>query len=325
MVDFKALMAERKANSQASFQSRVDAAAKTNSFEKKEDDRFWQPETDKAGNGYAVIRFLDAPAGEDIPWVRIWNHGFKGPGGQWYIENSLTTLNLPDPVAEYNSELWNSGVEANKEIVRKQKRKLTYISNILVITDSKHPENEGKVFLFRYGKKIYDKIKDVMSPPPEFADETPMDPFNFWTGANFKLKIRMVEGYRNYDKSEFDKTTIGPIGTDEEIEEIFGKLHSLKAFLDPSNFKSYDELKKNLQRVLSASPSTAGKKAGDTPPETTEEDIDYEAEAAKAKPKATPKPVAKTEKATVSADSDDDDLDYFTNLAKGEDDPSKPF
>ncbi len=170
----------------------------------KEDERLWQPEVDSAGNGYAVIRFLDAPAvdGEDaMPWVQVFSHGFQGPGG-WYIENSLTTLGQKDPVSEYNTQLWNSGIEANKEIARKQKRRLTYISNVLVIKDTANPANEGKVFLYKYGKKIFDKIKEKIEP--QFEDEKAVNPFSFWEGANFKLKIRKVEGYRNYDKSEFD-------------------------------------------------------------------------------------------------------------------------
>ena len=161
------------------------------------DDREWKPTVDKAGNGYAVIRFLPPSQGEEFPWVRLWNHGFQGPTGKWYIENSLTTLNQNDPVSELNSELWNSGVEANKEVARKQKRRLAYYANILVVQDSGNPENNGKVFLFKFGKKIFDKIKDVMQP--QFEDEAPMNPFDFWEGANFKLKIRQVEGYRNYD------------------------------------------------------------------------------------------------------------------------------
>ena len=169
----------------------------------QEDNRFWQPEVDKVGNGYAVIRFLPPSQGEDLPWVRIWNHGFQGPTGKWYIEDSLTTIGLPDPVSELNNQLWNSGNEADKDVARAQKRKLTYISNILVVTDPGRPDNEGKVFLFKFGKKIFDKIKDVADP--QFQDEESVNPFDFWSGANFKLKIRKVEGYRNYDKSEFDK------------------------------------------------------------------------------------------------------------------------
>lgn len=214
-------------------------------------DKFWKCETDKAGNGYAIIRFLPAPAvdgDEGIPWVTVYTHGFNGPGG-WYIENSLTTLNEKDPVSEYNSELWNSGIEANKEIARKQKRRMTYISNILVVEDPKHPENNGKVFLFKYGKKIFEKITDAMNPPPEFG-ETPINPFDLWNGANFKLKIRKVEGYQNYDKSEFDSPSAVLNGDDAKLEKLWQSEYSLKEFLDRKNFKSYDELKARLARVL---------------------------------------------------------------------------
>jgi hypothetical protein len=223
------------------------------------DDNYWRPEVDKAGNGYAVIRFLPAPAvdGDDgLPWTKIYTHGFQGPGG-WYIENSLTSLNNgKDPVSEYNSELWNSGIEANKEIARKQKRRLTYISNILVIEDPKHPENNGQVKLYKFGKKIFDKITDAMNPPPEFG-ETPVNPFDLWKGANFKLKIRKVEGFQNYDKSEFDAPSALYDGDDAKLEEIWKSEYSLKEILDPKNFKSYDELKVRLTRVLGAPATTA--------------------------------------------------------------------
>ena len=190
----------------------VEKIAKPSTSSDNNDDRFWQPTVDKAGNGYAVIRLLPPPKGEELPWARVWNHGFQGPTGKWYIENSLTTLNLPDPVSELNSELWNSGVESNKDIARKQKRRLTYISNILVVKDPANPQNEGKVFLYKFGKKIFDKIKDVMQP--QFEDEDPINPFDFWKGANLKLKIRNVEGYRNYDKSEFEP--ISPIAESDD-------------------------------------------------------------------------------------------------------------
>ena len=214
------------------------------------DDRFWKPELDKSGNGYAVIRFLPQPTGEDLPWVRIWSHAFKGPGG-WYIENSLTTLNKKDPVSEYNTELWNSGLESDKETARKQKRILKYYSNILVVNDPKHPENEGKIFLYRYGKKIFDKLTEAMSP--QFEDETALNPFDFWEGANFKLKVRKVDGYWNYDKSEFEGTSAMLGGDDAKLEEVYGKLHSLKKFLEEDNFKPYDEVRSKLNRVLTGS------------------------------------------------------------------------
>jgi hypothetical protein len=216
------------------------------------DNRFWTAEVDKAGNGFAVIRFLDSPQvdGEDgMPWVQIFNHGFQGPGG-WLIDNCLTSINQKCPVCEYNTSLWNSGIEANKDIVRKQKRKLNYIANILVVKDAAHPENEGKVFLFKFGKKIFDKIKEKIEP--QFEDEKAVNPFNFWEGANFKLKIRNVEGYRNYDKSEFDAVSAVADGDDEEIEKIWKSEHSLKEFLKPSEFKSYEELKAKLDRTLGA-------------------------------------------------------------------------
>jgi len=224
----------------------------TNSQDANEDN-FWRPEVDKAGNGYAVIRFLPAPSvdgDEGLPWTKIYTHGFQGPGG-WYIENSLTSLNQKDPVSEYNSELWNSGIEANKEIARKQKRRLTYISNVLVVEDPKHPENNGQVKLFKFGKKIFDKITDAMNPPPEFG-ETPVNPFDLWKGANFKLKIRKVEGFQNYDKSEFDAPSALYDGDDAKLEALWKSEYSLKEFLDPKNFKSYDELKVRLTRVLGA-------------------------------------------------------------------------
>jgi len=214
------------------------------------DDRFWKPELDKSGNGYAIVRFLPQPGGEDLPWCKIWSHAFNGPGG-WYIENSLTTLQKKDPVSEYNTELWNSGIEANKEIARKQKRILKYYSNILVVSDPKHPEYEGKVFLYRYGKKIFDKLSEIMTPA--FDDETPMNPFDFWKGANFKLKIRKVDGYWNYDKSEFEAASELYDGEDTKLEELYSNLHGLKQFLEADNFKSYDDLKTKLNRVLTGS------------------------------------------------------------------------
>ena len=215
----------------------------------KDDERFWQPEVDKAGNGMAIIRFLPAPAadGDDaLPWVRRFNHAFQGTGG-WLIDNCLTTNAQTCPVCEHNSILWNSGIEANKEIVRKQKRKLTYIANVLVISDPKNPANEGQIKLYKFGKKIFDKISEAMNP--EFADETPMNPFDFWEGANFKIKIRQVEGYRNYDKSEFD-TPAALSDDDAKLEKIWKSEHSLKEFIDAKHFKSYDQLKARLTLVL---------------------------------------------------------------------------
>ena len=212
------------------------------------DERLWKPELDKSGTGQAVLRFLPAPDGEELPWVKVFKHAFQGPTGKWNIENSLTTIGKQDPMSEHNTQLWNSGLESDKELARKQKRKLEYYSNIYVVSDPKHPENEGKVFLFRYGKKIFDKI--MASMQPEFEDETPINPFDFWEGANFKLKIRKVDGFWNYDKSEFD--SVSPLAdSDEKLDGIWKTQYSLQDFLAPTNFKSYDELKKRLDDVLS--------------------------------------------------------------------------
>ena len=215
----------------------------TKSFD---DDRIWKPELDKSGNGYAVIRFLPAPEGEDVPWQRMFTHSFQGPGG-WYIENSLTTINKKDPVGDVNRSLWNTGSEADKETARRQKRKLSYFTNIYVVADPKHPEHEGKVFLYKFGKKIFDKIMEAMQP--QFDDEQAINPFDLWKGANFKLKIRKVDGFWNYDKSEFEAVT-QLLPTDEELEKIYGSEYPLKPFHDESNFKSYGELKEKMERVL---------------------------------------------------------------------------
>ena len=236
--------ADLKRSSSSNFDKLTKELSKLNSnnSDRNDNSNIWKPATDKAGNGYAVIRFLPAPDGEDIPFVRIWDHGFQGPGG-WYIEKSLTTLGKDDPVTEYNSTLWNTGLDSDKEIARKQKRRLSYYSNIYVVKDPANPENEGKVFLYKYGKKIFDKLSDLMNP--SFEDEKPVNPFDLWSGANFKLKIRKVEGYPNYDKSEFDSA--GPLSdNDEELERIYKQEYSLTELIDPKHFKSYDELKAKL-------------------------------------------------------------------------------
>lgn len=219
---------------------------KTNVKSNGSDERLWKPSLDKSGNGYAVIRFLPAPESEDIPWAKVYSHAFQGPGG-WYIENSLTTIGQKDPVSEHNRDLWNSGNEADKDTVRKQKRKLSYYSNIYVVKDSTNPENEGRVFLFKYGKKIHDKILAAMQP--EFEDETPINPFDFWEGADFKLKIRKLDGYWNYDKSEFD--SVAPLLDDDDaLEAIWKKQYSLAEFTSPTSFKSYEDLERRLNQVL---------------------------------------------------------------------------
>jgi hypothetical protein len=225
-------------------------AAGAGGGEKKnyDDERIWKPTVDKAGNGYAVLRFLPAAEGSELPWVRYWDHGFKGPTGLWYIENSLTSIGQPDPVGELNSRLWNSGHEEDKETARKQKRRLHYVVNALVVEDPSAPDNVGRVVLYKFGKKIFDKIMDVMQPT--FADEKPVNPFDFWEGADFKLKIRQVEGYRNYDKSEFASQSPLHGGDEAKLESVYNQMHSLTEFTDPKNYKTYDELKTKLARVL---------------------------------------------------------------------------
>ena len=269
------------------------------------DERLWKPELDKSGNGYAVIRFLPAPDGEDLPFAKVWSHAFKGPGGQWYIENSLTTLGKQDPVSEYNTELWNAAGEGSSERAqaRAQKRKLSYYSNIYVVSDPAHPENEGKVFLYKYGKKIFDKLVEAMQPA--FADETPIDPFNFWKGADFKLKIRKVDGYWNYDKSEFaTPNTLGDYD-DARLEQIWKEGYSLADFEDPKNFKSYDQLKARLSLVLGNTVSTP------RPVDESFEDV-----------KPAPQEWASEvkdfrEKAVASAPAEDNtELSYFAKLAE---------
>ena len=235
----------------SSFQDLLAKADTLNKSEAKSgpDERLWKPEVDKAGNGYAVIRFLPAPNGEDLPWAQVWTHAFQGPGG-WYIENSLTTLGKKDPVSDLNRELWNSGGEGSpqRSQARNQKRKLNYYSNIYVVKDSANPSNEGKVFLYRYGKKIFDKVMESMQPA--FEDETPVNPFDLWKGADFKLKITKVAGFWNYDKSEFDAPSVLGDLDDKELEGIWKQEHSLAAFTADDQFKSYDELKERLERTL---------------------------------------------------------------------------
>ena len=268
------------------------------------DERLWKPELDKTGNGYAVIRFLPSPDGEDIPWAKLYSHAFQGPGG-WYIENSLTTTGGKDPVSDYNRELWNSGNEADKDTVRKQKRKLSYYSNIYVVRDQVNPQNEGKVFLFKYGKKIFDKVMESMQP--EFEDESPINPFDFWQGANFKLKIVKKDGYWNYDKSEFD--AVSPLLEDDDaLEALWNKEYSLQALVAADQFKSYDDLKKRLDYVL-------GQKSPQRPrldEEVNDEDNSRGSFTPDFKSKA---PVAAAPVASASSD-EDDALSYFQRLAE---------
>jgi hypothetical protein len=278
------------------------------------DERFWKPEMDKTGVGSAVIRFLPAPDNEDLPWVKLYSHAFQGPGG-WYIENSLTTLGQKDPISEHNRELWNTGTEANKEIVRKQKRKLSYYSNIYVVKDPAHPENEGKVFLFKFGKKIFDKILNAMQP--EFEDEEPINPFDFWGGANFRLKIRKVEGYWNYDKSEFDSAS-ALMDDDDALEALWKKEYSLSAIVAADQFKSYEDLEKRLKMVLGQ--KTAARAVAEqeevyesynTKPVSKEESVMEELEQSYARSKSPSLPKV----ASVPDDEDEDDaMKYFQKL-----------
>ena len=269
------------------------------------DERIWKPVMDKTGNGFAIIRFLPAPKDEELPWVKLWNHAFQGPTGQWYIENSLTTISQNDPVSELNTKFWNSGVESDKEIARKQKRKLQYYSNIYVVKDSANPQNEGKVFLYRYGKKIFDKVMETMQPA--FEDETPVNPFDFWEGANFKLKLRKVDGYWNYDKSEFEAIS-ALADDDEKLEEIWGKQYSLSEFTAPTNFKSYDELQIRLNTVLSGTTKVGNvtdlqrSNAFDDSPSTTTV-VDTKEE---------PAPTV----SMSNTEDDDDTMSYFEKLAE---------
>lgn len=282
-----------------------------------EDERFWKPQVDKAGNGYAVIRFLPSRTEEDlpVPFVTTFDHGFQGPSGRWYIENSLTTVGKDDPVSEFNSKLWNSGVESDKETARKQKRRLHYIGNILVVKDSANPANEGKVFLYKFGAKIYGKIKDAMSPPEGFEDETPIVPYDFWEGANFKLKIRKVEGFPNYDSSVFDD--VSAVSEDDAvIEKIYEKINSLKPFVTADGkdadgnpyFKTYAELKEKLYKVLDLHDS-----------ENTDKPNSHSTArvAANSAPKATADVPWNTDEEPASSGSseDEDELAFFKRLA----------
>ena len=275
----------------------VKEVEKTNKGGGSGDDRLWKPEVDKAGNGYAVVRFLPAPDGEDLPWAKLYSHAFQGPGG-WYIENSLTTNGAKDPVSEYNSELWNTGIDSDKEIARKQKRKLSYYSNIYVVKDPSNPENEGKVFLYKYGKKIFDKVMSAMQP--EFEDEEPINPFDFWAGADFKIKIKKVAGYWNYDSSEFARPG-ALLDDDDAMEAIWKKEYSLTEITAGDQFKSYDELKKRLDYVL-------GNKSQ---PKVDYETVEEESVSGFNDPDINP-----PAKQMTAQESEDDALSYFQKLAE---------
>jgi hypothetical protein len=275
--------------------------------QREDTSNIWKPTVDKAGNGYAVIRFL--PAEAEVPWVRYWDHGFKGPTGKWYIEKSLTSIGQQDPLGEFNSKLWNSGNEEDRDQVRKQKRRLHYVTNILVVSDPSAPENEGKVFMYQFGKKIFDKIQDLMQP--QFPGETPVDPFDLWEGADFQLKIRQVEGYRNYDRSEFKAPAPLLDGDEVQLQAVLNQLHDINSFIDPANYKSYDALQTKLFEVL-----------GETAPRTVKEEVAVDTVAAPA-----PAPVASAPEVAVSAaataetsdeEGDDDAFSYFQKLANAD-------
>ena len=271
------------------------------------DERLWKPELDKSGNGFAVIRFLPAPDKEEIPWAKLYTHAFQGPGG-WYIENSLTTVGGKDPVSDYNRELWNSGNESDKDVVRKQKRKLSYYSNIYVVKDPTNPANEGKVFLFKYGKKIFDKIMEAMQP--EFEDESPINPFDFWQGANFKLKIVKKDGFWTYDKSEFD--SVAPLLDDDDaLEAIWKKEYSLAAVTAADQFKSYEDLERRLKYVLGKKPAQS-RFIPDEELEDESEGYNSRSVAEETVTKAVSTPTPST---TVDKD-EDDALSYFQKLAE---------
>jgi len=261
------------------------------------DERQWKPTVDKAGNGYAVLRFLPAPETCETPWVRYWDHGFKGPTGQWFIEKSLTSIGQQDPVSEANSILWNTGTDDNKAIVRDRKRRLHYVSNVLVVSDPSNPANEGKVFMYTYGKKIFDKIMDVMQP--QFADEKPVNPFDFWEGADFKLKIRQVEGYRNYDKSEFSSPAPLMGGDDDQLEQLYETVYDLGEFADPAAYKTYEELSARLALVL-----------GEQAPRTVAQTVALDTKEAPAPVREAPAPVMPS-----AAEDEDDTMSYFAKLA----------
>ena len=311
-MSFKDL--KKKSSLGALTQKLVKEVEKMNNTGGSGDDRYWKLECDKAQNGYAVIRFLPAPDGEDMPFVKMYSHAFQSKGG-WYIENSLTTLGQKDPVSEYNSELWNNGTDSGKDQARKQKRKLSYIANIYVVKDPANPQNEGGVFLYKFGKKIFDKLMSAMQP--EFEDEDPLNPFDFWEGASFKLKAKNVAGYRNYDSSEFSKVEALLDGDDDALEALWNKEHSLAELVAADQFKEYDVLKKRLNQVLGLNAPSSRP----APQEDTEQD-DIEEQLRSARPAFRKEEASFSEpelpsvtSSSPSSDDDDDALSYFQALA----------
>jgi hypothetical protein len=288
-----------KKNRSNALQKMQQAAEKANSGKKNYgDDSLWKATVDKAGNGYAVLRFLPAAEGQTVPWVQYWDHGFQGPGGRWYIERSLTSIGQQDPVSEANSVLWATGLDEDRAIVRDRKRRLHYVANVLVVSDKGSPDNEGKVMKFQFGKKIFDKIMDVMQP--EFEDETPLNPFDFWEGADFKLKIRQVEGYRNYDKSEFSSPSELENGDEDRLEVIYDSLHDLTEYTDPTKYKTYDELLKHYNSVVGVAEPHRSEPA----PEVNSGKVESEAPI---------ESVDAQESESVDADMESA-LDYFKNM-----------
>ena len=298
---------QNKSSAFSSLQKELEKSTKVGTV----DERFWKLSTDKAGNGFAVIRFLPAGDGEDMPFVKLYSHAFQGPGG-WYIENSLTTVGKKDPLGEYNRELWNSGDESLKDQVRKQKRKLSYYSNIYVVKDPANPENEGKVFLFRYGKKIHDKIMDVVNGD-EIEGREGINPFDFWGGANFKLRAKKVAGYPNYDSSEFQEPGTLEGLDDAQLESIWTREYALQPLVGADMFKSYDQLQERLNMVLNLKGGAATEKVT----ETLSAKPDFNrVENMNLKPKAVdlhaPETISKEDQ---PSEDDEDVMDYFKKLA----------
>lgn len=310
MTSFDALKKNRSKSLESLNEQLSKISSKTQYSNNTDEETYWKPTRDSAGNGMAIIRFLPAPDKEDMPFVRLWDHGFQGPTGKWYIENSLTTLGQEDPLSEINRKLWNSGLDEDKKTAQKQKRRLHYISNVYIVKDYGNPENDGKVFRYKYGKKIFDKLNDLMNP--SFADEKPINPFDLWEGANFRLKIKMADNYPNYDKSEFDSP--GPLfESDDKMEEVWKKEYPLSTVVDPKNFKSYDELKTKLYSVLGLVDTGSR-----TSTSKAEDDLDADLDISKmSKETEAPKLKEKESKNEVSVDDeDDDDLEIFRELAK---------
>lgn len=302
-------------------QAILDAMKKANQVggAKKDNEGMWRAETDKAGNGYAIIRFLPGKTADELPFVKVYDHGFQGPTGKWFIEKCPTTLGHDCPVCTANGPLWNSGRDADKEIVRKRKRRVSYVSNVLVVNDPKNPDNEGKVFQFKYGKKIFDKLMDAMQPPvdekgnPIDPDEQPVNPFDLKEGANFKLKIRKVEGYANFDKSEFEAPSEVDGG-----KAVMEMASSLLSWVDPASFKSFDDLETKFNQVVSNKQAPARKPAAESfGDDDMDDDVPFKEEKAEVeKPKARPA----SKPAKEEASDDDSDLDYFRKLASGDGD-----